>query len=374
VIASRAAYDGAAGPPPNTDQPGVHVRRLAAPGVAMSRSLPSRLMGEGLFLSALCAAALRGPRPDLVLCLTTPPFLGLVGRAAANLRGAVHAHWVMDVYPDALAAQGWIGRGGIVFRTLRFLARLQLRGAAAVIALGEGQKARLEPYVEAPPAVVPLWSAVPGPAADEDAARARAAQGWEAADTVFLYAGNMGRGHRLDDFLEAARRLGAGGPRWAFTGGGARAEEVAACARREPQARVQLRPYVPRADLPALLAAGDVHLASVRDEWSGLIVPSKVQAAFAAGRPVLFVGRADGDPGAWVEESGGGWRIDAGDVDGLLRAVEAALDAAERARRGAAALAYAAAHFDRERNGAQLAALLEAAADTTGPARSRIST
>jgi len=222
--------------------------------------------------------------------------------------------------------------------------------------------------------VVPLWSAARGPATDADAARVRGARGWEAADTVFLYAGNMGRGHRLDDFLEAARRLGAGGPRWAFTGGGARAEEVADCARREPRARVELRPYVPRAELPALLAAGDVHLASVRDEWSGLIVPSKVQAAFTAGRPVLFVGRADGDPGAWVEESGGGWRVDAGDVDGLLRAVQAALDPDERQRRGAAALAYAAAHFDRERNGARLAALLEAAADTAGPARSRIST
>jgi glycosyltransferase involved in cell wall biosynthesis len=83
------------------------------------------------------------------------------------------------------------------------------------------------------------------------------------------------------------------------------------------------------------------------------------------------VGRADSDPGRWLEESGGGWRVDQGDVDGLLRALEAAADLAERARRGAAARAYAAEHFDRERNCARLAALLEEAA-AAGPPERRI--
>jgi colanic acid biosynthesis glycosyl transferase WcaI len=326
------------------------------------RALPGRVLAEAAFFARSWGAARRGPRPDLVLSLTTPPFIGLVGRAAARRRGAAHAHWVMDVYPDALAAHGWISAGGGVYRALRALARRQLRGAAQVIALGDAQRDRVAPYAEGPLATVPLWSAATAPASPADVERARADRGWAEGELVLLHCGNLGRGHRVEEFLEAARRRGATGPRWAFAGGGARVPEVRSFAGREPQARIQVLPYVARRDLAALLAAGDVHLCSVRDEWSGLIVPSKLQAAFGAGRPVLFVGPAGSDPGRWLAESGGGWRIEKGDADGLLRALEAAEDPSERRRRGAAAREYAARHFDRETNCARMAALLEQAA------------
>jgi glycosyltransferase involved in cell wall biosynthesis len=194
----------------------------------------------------------------------------------------------------------------------------------------------------------------------------RAERGWPADDAVFLYSGNLGRGHTLDEFLEAARVLGARGPRWAFCGGGERAGEVAAFRRRQPEARVQSFPYVAPPQLAATLAAGDVHLVSLRGAWQGLIVPSKVQAAFSAGRPVLMVGGGDNEAAQWIAESGGGWRVGEGDVDGLLAAVEQARDAAERARRGQAALRYARERFDPARNCARVADLLESAAAGRG--------
>jgi hypothetical protein len=52
-------------------------------------------------------------------------------------------------------------------------------------------------------------------------------------------------------------------------------------------------------------------------------------------------------------------------VDGLLRALEEAGDPGERARRGQAAAEYARAHFDRDRNTARIAELLEACAAPT---------
>ena len=336
-----------------------------------ARGLLSRVAAEAAFFARAAVAAGRGPRPDLVLSLTTPPFIGLLGRAVARRRRAAHVHWVMDVYPDALAAHGWLAPGRLVFRALGALARRQLRGAAQVITLGAAQRARVAPYADGPLATVPLWSAAAGPAPAEAVAAARAARGWAAGELVLLYCGNLGRGHRADEFLEAARRLGASGPRWAFAGGGARMDGVRSCAAAAPRARIQVLPYVARAELAALLAAGDVHLCSVRDEWSGLIVPSKLQAAFSASRPVIFVGRADSDPGRWLEESGGGWRVDAGDVAGLLRALEAAADPSERERRGAAARAYAERHFDRSANCARIALLLENAAGTAPPAPER---
>jgi glycosyltransferase involved in cell wall biosynthesis len=108
------------------------------------------------------------------------------------------------------------------------------------------------------------------------------------------------------------------------------------------------------------LAAGDVHLLCLRQAWSGLSVPSKLQAAFALSRPVIVVGPRDSEAAEWTLASGGGWVVDEGDVTGLLRAVSEASDPEERARRGEAARRFAAQHFDRDRNTGRIGDLLEA--------------
>jgi len=125
---------------------------------------------------------------------------------------------------------------------------------------------------------------------------------------------------------------------------------------------VELLAYEPRARLRASLGAADVHLASLSSAWQGLVVPSKVQAAFAAARPVIFLGPRENEGASWVEESGGGWVVAEGDVAGLLTAVAQARDPAERSRRGQAGLAFALERFDLTRNVERVARIVEAAA------------
>ena len=108
--------------------------------------------------------------------------------------------------------------------------------------------------------------------------------------------------------------------------------------------------YVPQEELAAHLASGDVHLASLDPAWDGMMVPSKLQGIFAAGRPVLFTGSRTCSIGQWILESGGGWVCAPGDVDGHLQAMREALDPVERARRGAAAQSFAAEWFDCGKN------------------------
>ena len=324
-----------------------------------------RLADHVSYAARLVPASVRLSRPDVVVALTTPPYLGLFASLLPKWRRVPRVEWVMDVYPDVLAAHGVVRRGGALFRLLEARSRRQLRGASAVIALGPFMARVLEPRVteRARLGFVPLWGEEPlGAAPAEDAAAVRRSRGWGAGELVLLYSGNMGRGHRLSEFLEAAARLGASGPRWAFAGGGARRAEVASFARTRPQARIELLPYAPRADLRASLSAADVHLASLSAPWQGLIVPSKVQAAFAAARPVIFVGPRDNEVASWTLESGGGWVVGEGDVDGLLAAVEAAQHPGERARRGQAALAFARLRFDPARNRGRVADIIEGAA------------
>jgi glycosyltransferase involved in cell wall biosynthesis len=336
------------------------VRRL--PGFGFRRHGAARLADDALYFAGVVAAGLAGSRrPDVVVALTTPPYLGLAARALARMRGAAHVHWVMDVYPDALAAHGIVRRGGGPWTALEALARWQWRDAAALVALGPRMAARLERFTPARVAVVPLWPEVEvaAGAADARVRESRAARGWAEDEVVLLSSGNLGRGHRFDDFLDAARRLGPSGPRWAFVGDGPRRPEVEAFARAHPSARISLLPAVGADGVAASLAAGDVHLVGMAPGWEGVMVPSRLQAAFACGRPVIFAGPPECEATEWIRESGGGWTVAPGDAGGMLAAVSAACDPTERERRGAAARAFAAERFDRARNCGRLADLVE---------------
>lgn len=362
VLCSRRSYDGGGSYAAREELDGVQVHRLPALGFGR-RGLPGKAADYASYLLLALPRALAGvPRPELLLALTTPPFVGLVAKVVARLRGAAHAHWIMDVYPDVMAAHRMTRPGGLAFRLLRGIARSELRGARSVVTLGPFMARRIEEALapSAPPRWVPLWGEDPlAPWPSGTPNPARTAAGWGPGEIVLLYSGNMGLGHRFSEFLETARRLGPTGPRWAFAGGGVQRGAIEAFARSHPAARVELLPYVPRERLRERLASADVHLASLSTAWQGLILPSKVQAAFSVARPVIFVGPRDNEVSLWTAESGGGWVVAEDDVNGLLAAVEAARDPAERARRGEAALAYAREHFDRARNCERLARLLE---------------
>jgi glycosyltransferase involved in cell wall biosynthesis len=179
----------------------------------------------------------------------------------------------------------------------------------------------------------------------------------------------MGLGHRFDEFLEAANRLGPSGPLWAFAGGGPRKMEIAEKVKSFPKARIQLLDYVTQSQLREHLCAANVHLASLDSAWQGLMVPSKVQGSFAVGRPVLYVGGRQCETAVWIEQSGGGWVVDQGDVNALLLAVQQASNPEERRKRGQAALNFARKHFNRTATCNRMAELLEGSSAYSQSAR-----
>ena len=58
----------------------------------------------------------------------------------------------------------------------------------------------------------------------------------------------------------------------------------------------------PAASLSESLGAGDLHLVTMREGTSGLVVPSKFYGVLAAGRPCLFVGPADSEVALAIRE------------------------------------------------------------------------
>ncbi len=344
------------------------------------------------------------PRPDRVVALTTPPYLSVLARLISKLRGADHAHWVMDVYPDVMTAHGMLQNNGLRHGVLTFAAKWGMGGrrCAAVLTLGPDMAERLvEMTARGREAVewndgvagddaavvhwVPLWGGAGEDAVDEAAGDSREAvrllrreRGWADDELVVMYSGNMGLGHRFGEICEVMRRLIGmadrdehGMPkhpavlpdtmaktRFAFFGGGKRRQELEEFRGTFPSPVFELHDYVPRGRLRDHLRSGDVHLVSLAPAWTGTMLPSKLQGIFAVQRPVIFIGDPKSSLARWVRESGGGWVVQAGAVDQLAAAIEEARDPVVRAQRGQAAGGFAAAHFCGRRNSGRVAACL----------------
>jgi len=156
-----------------------------------------------------------------------------------------------------------------------------------------------------------------------------------AGTVVLLYSGNYGVAHEVETVVEGYQRhhcQGSGRVHlWlSATGGGA--EEVA---RRLGQRGLPFHKSapVPLERLAGLLLVPDAHLVTLKDSFVGFVMPSKIYACVASGRPILFVGSATSDVDL-IARSGRGnyWHVVCGDVAGFAAALEGIADAATRRR------------------------------------------
>lgn len=334
---------------PKGEQDKVIIQRMKATRFGRSHTAGKVLDYFSFYvLSGICL--LKTSKPDVVVSLTTPPYLSVLGRFASFLRGAKHSHWVMDLYPDVLEAHGAFKGPFRGHTLLRSLAKLGWGGRRniGVLTLGPDMHERAAEYVPQaiPQAWVPLWGTAGDGAAPppEVVASLREKRGWKPGHLILMYSGNMGLGHRFSEFLEASGVMPENA-KLVFFGKGKRRAEIEAFHTKHPE-MVELHGYVSSEDLSAHLRSADVHLVSLEPSWDGAMVPSKLQGIFAAGRPVIFVGSRASSTGRWIEESGAGWVIAPGDIGALRSAIEEAGDAEERGRRGRLARDYAALHFD----------------------------
>jgi glycosyltransferase involved in cell wall biosynthesis len=113
---------------------------------------------------------------------------------------------------------------------------------------------------------------------------------------VVGYSGNLGRAHAVEPLVELIALLAdEPGLAFLFIGAGAGYRPLRAALAARGLENVVFRPYQDQALLPQSLTAPDLHLVTLRPEWEGLVVPSKLYGALAAGRPVVLIGDPEGD-------------------------------------------------------------------------------
>jgi glycosyltransferase involved in cell wall biosynthesis len=278
------------------------------------------------YLGDTALTALRGERPDLVLCMTDPPVIGDIALVVARRFEVPLLVISQDVFPE-IAERVKRLEQPLLLGALRRLVALYLKRADRVVAIGETMKRRLEEK-GAPTervAVIPNWvdttELTPGPRRNAWSAE----RGLDDAFVV-MHSGNIGHAQDLDTLVRAATFLrDLDSLRIVVIGFGARHGEVTRLAQRlEVTGAVRFLDYQPREVLPLSLASGDLHYVGLARGLSGFVVPSRLYGILAAGRPVLVSADADSETARLVEDVGCGIVVPPGHpelVAGVIRDV-----------------------------------------------------
>ena len=370
VICSQGDYVGDAPRlPARAHHNGVDIVRLPATSFGKGNKL-LRLTDYASFYGLAAGALLTVRRADMFICLSTPPMVAFAGLYAARLRRVPMIYWCQDVYPDMAVALGVLQADSLAAKGLDRASRHLLSGASAVVAIGERMAEVLAERGANDLHIIHNWS--DGAAIDPATAPSRAENPYRQRlgagpdDVLIMYAGNMGMAHdftAVDHALNAladhpeAKRLCFG-----FIGEGNRKAEVQAIAAKATAkgARIEFLPYQPRDQLPAMLTAADAHLVCMDDQVSGLMVPSKLYGAMAAGRAVILAGPGEGEAADIVRQTRCGFQMAADDGPAM---VEAMLSLSwrddERVEMGQRARAAFMDRFDRQRACGRFVELVE---------------
>ncbi len=318
--------------PPRERDHGVDVLRTWSPGLGKGRFW-KRMVDLGAYLAGVLAGAAGTWSPDVVVAMTSPPFLGLAALAyRVRFRSRV-VLWSMDRFPAALAAFGWLDASSSAYRGLECLERTLLANVEQAIALDADMARALGASGARRVRVVPNWERAENFPEDGAAAAAiRARLGLEGRFVV-LYSGNLGHDHEYRTLLDAAKRL-ADRPEvlFLFNGGGALHAGLDAAIRSEGHANVRTHPFVPREDRAALLAAAAVNVVTLRERIVSISTPSKTYGLLASGRPLLYVGPPVSEVARIVDREGCGFAARPGDAAAVERFVRELLADPERGR------------------------------------------
>jgi len=320
VLAGRPSYD------PAERHPYYLLRREVRDGVIVERvgstAYPRFRMRQRVsnYLSYLSLAVPRALaiRADVVLSMTDPPVAGIAGALVARLTRRPFVYNIRDLYPD-MALGGEIVRPGRWVDGWENLHRRALRQAARVVVLGEDMRDRIIGKGVDPARVVIVRDGVPVPEDLPPSDHPVAQEIRCGFPFVVLHAGNLGFSGAWETLVRAARLLETDGVGFVFVGEGAARAQMEASAGGCPG--VRFLPFRPAREVPYVLAAGDVHVVTVRRGLEGVVVPSKLYPILAAGRPVLAVAPEESDVVRIVRRGGCGAAADPDDPQGVAEAV-----------------------------------------------------
>lgn len=299
---------------------GVTIRRSRSTRLWSKRIRGKALNGVLFCLRSMLHLLRNHSRGDVLLLTTAPPFLPVLGYFAHKIFGIPYVCLLYDLYPDVAVELGVVSKQHWVVRFWDAVNCRIWKNAQQVIVLSSSMKDRVVakcPKISDKVVVIHNW-------ADPNWIVPIAKQhNWFAKEFnlvdkfTVLYSGNMGRCHDMETILEAVKLLQAEPIQFVFIGNGAKRQAFRAETDQLGLDNCQFLPYQDKENLPYSLTACDLSLVSVSPGMEGLVAPSKLYAALAAGRPVGVICEPHSYLRAIVADGNCGEAFSNGDAVGL---------------------------------------------------------
>ncbi len=349
----------------------IRVRSAAIHNVSHWR----RGLGQLYLPLAFYRAARRLPRQDAILVYSPPLTLGLAAHWLAQRWRAGFVLNVQDLFPQNAIDLGAL-RNPLLIAFFRRLEQYVYRHADAVSVHSAGNAAwlRAARVPEAKLHIIPNWVDLEPYAATPRGSANRFRRELELGEKfVVLFAGVMGYAQDMETMVEAAARL-RDEPRILFllVGDGSERLGVERRVAELGLTNVRLLPFVSREDYPALVAAADVGLVTLKKTMKTPVVPSKLATYMAAARPVVAALNSESDACALVREAGCGVLVPPGDAAAMASAIRSLVEQPQQAAElGARGRDYARAHLARAVCTGQYESLLMTSHEGTKAQRTR---
>ena len=297
--------------------PCYHVRVPAVKGGMMTRITT----GVRFHLSGLCAASDLGSGFDVVLSQPPPLSIGLISAWIAKRHGAQSIFIAQDIQPDSLMTQGRI-KNPLFIRCLRMLERSVYRESDAVCGISRGiveiLRLRVPSHTllrEIPNFVnTELYRPLPR---SNDFSKSHGLD----SPFVISYVGNLGNAQDFTAVMAAARQCSDLNIKFLLAGGGIKEQSLREEAQRSCLTNLDVLGYQPRETTPWINASSDVCLVLLASHVRNFSFPSKIYTLMACGKPILLYGDPEADVAHFVRETGVGWVVAHGNIDGFAATV-----------------------------------------------------
>ncbi len=218
------------------------------------------------------------------------------------------AHWCFDLYPEAMFAEGILNPNGLPGRVGNYLSRWFLGNQDLIANLGSCMETLISKQVPSVYQTTLTPWAIAEPSQQPHINAAIRKELFGDAKLCLLYSGSFGRAHSFAEILALARGLRGESISFCFAVRGNRVAQLKQSISAE-DTNIRFAGFASEEELEARLASADIHVASLRPEWTGCVVPSKFFGSLAIGRPVLFAGSGTSALARWIGDHDLGWVV-----------------------------------------------------------------
>jgi len=302
------------------EKDGVDVYRVKT-YLAPNKGFLRRTLNYLFFMVASVIAAIRLPKPDVVVATSPQFFCAVAGYLVSRMKRSPFVFELRDIWPESIITVGAM-RPSLPIRLLEKLELFLYRKSTRVIALTDAFKENLISRGIIPSKIEVIKNGVdlsffhPGPVPtdliDELGVDGR---------FVASYIGTVGMAHAVEKIVEVAETLkGVREILFLVVGEGANKEKIQYLATKKGLSNIKILPGVSKGRVRDYYAVTNLNLVTLRNTpLFRTVIPSKIFEIMAMGRPILCA--VDGECREIIEQSGSGVYVEPENVDQMAETI-----------------------------------------------------